>query len=86
MSMDTPDYTPNYTPDYTTYYTIEGDHVDALARRFLGSEARVLDLVKLNPHVLPYGPVLPANVRVDVPQAAATPAPVVAPSQDIRLW
>ena len=70
----------------TTYYTISGDHADALARRLLGHESRVVELLELNPHMLAYGPVLPANVRVDVPQAAQLAPAKAATAAVVRLW
>jgi phage tail protein X len=66
----------------SVYLTRAGDMVDAIAWARLGDAAHAEALFALNPVLEAYGPVLPAGVRLTLPDAApeAERAPV------IRLW
>jgi phage tail protein X len=66
----------------SAYLTRDGDMVDAIAWTRLGSASHAEAIFALNPVLERYGPVLPAGVRLTLPDAA--PAPERAPV--IRLW
>lgn len=63
------------------YRTVEGDMLDAICVKQLGSSAHVPAVLAVNPRLADLGAVLPAGVLIDLPQVTA---PVV--SGQIRLW
>lgn len=65
----------------TTYVTIDGDVLDAICKRKLGSEAHVPAVLDANPHLADLGPVYDAGVHIVLPVVAE---PVT--KGQIRLW
>lgn len=63
-------------------WTLEGEVLDALCLRELGSEHLAALVLDINPGLAAFGPILPAGVGVILPEAARreTTAPTV------RLW
>lgn len=64
-----------------TYRTIDGDVLDAICKRELGSEAHIAVTLKLNPGLAELGPVYAAGVVIRLP--------VIAPPRKagtVRLW
>lgn len=65
----------------TTYVTIDGEVLDAICKRELGSEAHVPAVLEANPHLADLGPVYDAGVRINLPVVTE---PVSKGA--IRLW
>jgi phage tail protein X len=63
------------------YLTAEGDMLDAICKRELGSEAQVPAVLAANPRLADIGPVYPAGLRITLPDPVAPAAP-----RQIRLW
>jgi phage tail protein X len=63
------------------YRTIDGDMLDAICARLLGSEAHVPAVLAANPGLAALGPVYPAGLLITLPTVAA---PVT--TTRIRLW
>ena len=60
----------------TLYVTSDGDMVDAIAHSYYGKHERNTEmLLEANPHVLPYGPMLPAGLVIMLPAVQAKTAP-----------
>lgn len=66
----------------TRYRTAEGDMLDAICARQLGSAAHVPAVLAANPGLAALGPVYPAGVAILLPDV--TPAAVE--TGQIRLW
>lgn len=65
----------------TPYMTSDGDMLDAICKRELGSEAHVPAVLDANPGLAALGPVYEAGITIRLP-VVATP---VARGQ-VRLW
>ncbi len=65
----------------TDYVTLDGDVLDDVALRMLGSAAQVVRLIEANPHIADGPAVLPAGIVISLP----APVPVAA-VPTIRLW
>lgn len=67
----------------TTYTTKDGDTVDYIAWKFYGSTAnKVAEAVlEANAGLADQGPVLPAGIRITLPEVAAP-----ATTQGVKLW
>lgn len=67
----------------TTYITNDGDSADEIAWKHYGRQDQqvVEQLLEANPGLADYGPILPANVRVELPEAVK---PTVIPG--VKLW
>ncbi|MTH65592.1 tail protein X [Paracoccus shanxieyensis] len=63
------------------YRTIDGDMLDAICQRLLGSETHAPEVLAANPRLAALGPVYPAGVLITLPDIAAPVAP-----EQIRLW
>ena len=67
----------------TTYKTAEGDTLDYICWQFYGQQSGAVERVLLaNPGLADFGPVIPANTAITLPELPA-PATEVQP---IRLW
>ncbi|MBP9184345.1 MAG: tail protein X [Fuscovulum sp.] len=64
-----------------TVVTAEGDMLDLICKRVLGSEAHVPAVLAANPRLAGLGPVYPAGLTIVLPEIAA---PVAA--GQVRLW
>ena len=66
-----------------TYVTSEGDVLDAVCRQHYGPRPGTVEAVlEANPGLADRGPLLPAGVRVELPELAGEP-----PGSDVvRLW
>ena len=64
-----------------TVTTVQGDVLDAICKRHLGSEAQAAAVLAVNPGLADLGPVYDAGVAIVLPDA---PAP--RRGGDIRLW
>lgn len=64
-----------------TVITIQGDVLDAICKRALGSEAHVPAVLAANPGLAEAGPIYAPGVVVILPEIAAPRRP-----GDIRLW
>ena len=66
-----------------TYVTADGDMLDAICERHYGPRPGASEAVlEVNPGLAGQGPVLPAGVRIDLPELAETP-----PERgSVRLW
>ncbi|UXU74375.1 MULTISPECIES: tail protein X [unclassified Paracoccus (in: a-proteobacteria)] len=65
----------------SSYRTIEGDMIDAICKRLLGSEQHVPAVLAANPGLAGLGPVYPAGLVIVLPEVTAP----VARGQ-VRLW
>lgn len=66
----------------TTVTAMQGDTVDAICARHLGSTAGVTEATyALNPGLAALGPVLPIGTRVQLPEATAQPTTTL-----VQLW
>lgn len=65
----------------TVYVTIDGEVLDAICARELGSEAHVPAVLDANPHLADLGPVYAAGVHITLPVVTAPVA-----KGEIRLW
>lgn len=65
----------------TIYVTIDGEVLDAICKRELGSEAHVPAVLDANPHLADLGPVYAAGVHIVLPAVASPVEP-----GEIRLW
>ena len=65
----------------TTYVTIDGEVLDAICKRELGSEAHVPAVLEANPHLADLGPVYGAGVHIVLPAVSSSVEP-----GEIRLW
>lgn len=63
------------------YVTVEGDALDAIAAREMGSEAAVDAIFAMNPHLSKYDGPLPHGVKVILPERYEKDARV-----EVRLW
>lgn len=63
------------------YVTIDGEVLDAICKRELGSEAHVPAVLEANPHLADLGPIYGAGVRIVLPEVEATVT-----TGEIRLW
>lgn len=61
----------------------QGDTVDSLCWRHLGSTADVELVLEINPGLAALGPILPEGTRLTLPDASVT---VVAQANLINLW
>lgn len=68
----------------TTVTAIQGDTVDSLCWRHLGSSDAVEATLELNPGLAAIGPVLPIGQAVILPEESAEPAAKT--TQLIQLW
>lgn len=64
-----------------TYRTLDGDVLDAIAYKHMGSADGVHALLRENPRLAEYGPVLPAGLIVRIPDTTTA-----APKATVRLW
>jgi len=66
-----------------TYVTSDGDQVDAIAAAYYGSTSNLVveQVLEANPGLSDYGPVLPAGLRMTLPDIASP-----AQQQGVRLW
>ena len=65
-----------------TYRTIEGDVLDAICFRHYGRQAGAVEAVlQANPGLAEYGPVLPADVTIELPELTTEE-----PADTVRLW
>lgn len=65
-----------------TYRTMDGDVLDAIAHKHLGSSEAVHALLRANPGLAGMGAVLPAGLLVQIPRVAtASPR-----KKTVRLW
>lgn len=65
------------------YVTIDGDMIDDIAYGFYGKHARNTELlIEANPHVLHFGPLLPAGVLVKLPRVSQP----ISPKPFKQLW
>lgn len=65
-----------------TYRTMDGDVLDAIAYKHLGSSEAVHALLHVNPGLAGMGAVLPAGLEVRIPQTVkASPR-----KKTVRLW
>lgn len=62
--------------------TVQGDTLDALCWRYLGSSDQVEAVMEMNRHVSTYGPLLPAGVRVRLPEYRSGPRAM----KTVKLW
>lgn len=64
-----------------TYRTKDGDMIDKVVHSYYGSVAPLGDVMKANPAIADYGPILPSGVTIYLPD-------VVTPAQEtiVRLW
>lgn len=67
----------------TAVMTRDGDVLDQVCRRHLGSEKYVEEVLALNPRLADLGPVYAAGVMINLPELSATPTRTV---KRIRLW
>lgn len=65
----------------TIYVTIDGEVLDAICKRELGSETHVPAVLQANPHLADLGPVYNAGVNITLPEVTT---PVT--TGEIRLW
>lgn len=65
----------------TTYRTIDGDMLDAICKRELGSEAHTALVLDTNPGLADLGPVYPAGVLIVLPDVAPPRK-----AGTVRLW
>ena len=65
----------------SSYRTLDGDMLDAICQRLLGSESHVPAVLAANPGLAALGPVYPAGVLITLPKVGAPVA-----SGQIRLW
>ncbi|MBA3482192.1 MAG: hypothetical protein H0T51_10295 [Pirellulales bacterium] len=61
------------TPTERIHVVHEGDALDALAKRYLGDEARALDIFDLNREALENPHVLPLGVELRIPSGGSNP-------------
>ncbi|MCM2131473.1 tail protein X [Larsenimonas rhizosphaerae] len=67
-----------------TVRSLQGDTLDRLCYRHLGTTTDVSDVYALNPGLCDDGPILPAGTAVHLPtRGAATATPVIT---TINLW
>lgn len=72
----------NYAGE-TIYVTIDGDMLDAIAHDFYGKHEKNTEMMlAANGHVLEFGPVLPAGLRIKLPPRQANESP----KAYRRLW
>jgi nucleoid-associated protein YgaU len=73
VSAGTPTATPlaEVTPTERIHVVHEGDALDALAKRYLGDEARALEIFDLNREALENPHVLPLGVELRIPSGGA---------------
>lgn len=64
-----------------TYLTKDGEVLDAICKRELGSEAHVPAVLEANPHLADQGPIYGAGVRIILPEVIEPVA-----KGEIRLW
>ncbi|WP_280529668.1 tail protein X [Shewanella dokdonensis] len=66
-----------------TVYSQQGDTLDLLCQRHLGTTRRVTEkALQLNPHLADKGPVLPLGTAVLLPELSEAPAI----TSHIQLW
>ncbi|WP_064603943.1 tail protein X [Photobacterium sp. J15] len=65
-----------------TYRTREGDMLDDICYRHYGRESTVTEVLKVNPGLAEYGPILPSGLEIKLPPLTA---PVVK-SEANSLW
>lgn len=63
------------------YITAEGDMLDEVCKRELGSEALVPAVLAANPRLADLSPVYPAGLHITLPDPVAA-----AETRQIRLW
>lgn len=63
------------------YITSDGDILDAICKRELGSEAHVTAVLAVNPRLADLGPVYPPGLAITLPEVAAATVP-----RQVRLW
>jgi phage tail protein X len=68
-----------------TVLSVQGESLDALSYRIFGSSAQTENLIRINPDLLNFGPVLPAGTAVNVPEAVQQPGAAVK-VKSINLW
>lgn len=64
--------------------SIQGESLDAVSHRVFGGSGQTEELMRLNPQLLKFGPVLPAGTVVKLPDAVQQPTAVK--SKTISLW
>jgi phage tail protein X len=65
----------------TRYSTIDGDMLDLICQRELGSAQHVPAVLEANPGLAALGPVYPAGLTIVLPELSAPVA-----QGEIRLW
>ncbi|WP_053982327.1 tail protein X [Marinagarivorans algicola] len=65
-----------------TYITLEGDVLDRICWHEYGDESRFVDVLEANPDLAQYHPVLPAGLRVVLPDFG----PRVEAVKAVSLW
>ena len=65
----------------TIYRTREGDMLDAICFKHYGRESAVTEVMKSNPGLADYGPILPSGLSIKMPELSA---PVV--KKGSSLW
>ncbi|WP_299307774.1 tail protein X [uncultured Croceicoccus sp.] len=64
-------------------HSIQGDTVDLVCWRELGSERSVSAVLARNPDLAALGPVLPAGTPIDLPDTPTVTAPTI---KLVQLW
>lgn len=64
-----------------TYRTVDGDMLDAICKRELGSEAHVPAVLEANPRLAGLGPVYEAGLTITLPEVSET-----VERGRVRLW
>lgn len=65
--------------------SIQGESLDAVSHRVFGGSNQTENLMRLNPQLLNFGPVLPAGTAVSLPDAVQQPVAAVK-DKTISLW
>ncbi len=62
--------------------TVQGDTVDLICHKYYGKTEGITEqVIEANPHIVGFGPVLPSNTLLQLPEL---PKPV--PQKLINLW